>query len=72
MLLETTRTDINATLVKSRFTSKIDPDVPSDAENYEPTETRDFFAEGLEWDPATGTDTFGGTLDINAFGNTND
>jgi hypothetical protein len=39
---------------------------------YEPTHARDFFAEGLEWDPKTGTDAMGGTLDINAFGNTND
>ena len=72
MLLESTRTDIGATLVKSRFTSKVPIDVPAGDDYYEPTETRDFFAEGLEWDPATGLDTFGGTLDINAFGNTND
>ena len=72
MLLETTRTDINATLVKSRFTSTIPPDVQPGDDYYEPTHARDFFAEGLEWDPKTGTDTMGGTLDINAFGNTND
>jgi len=71
-MLESTRTDINAALVKSRYTTTVGPELNPGDDDYEPTETRDFFAEGLEWDPATGIDTYGGTLDINAFGNTNE
>ena len=71
ILLESTRTDINSALVKSRVKSVISPDVPAGDADYEPTVTRDFFAEGLEFDPVTGEDTYGGTLDVNAFGNRN-
>ena len=38
---------------------------------YDITETRDFFAEGIEFDPVTGLDTRAPSLDIQSLGNKN-
>ena len=46
-------------------------DVDPSEGGYDITETRDFFAEGIEFDPATGLDTRAPSLDIQSLGNKN-
>ena len=69
-MTEAVRTDRNKALVKSRITTTVG-NVDETSESIEPTETRDFFAEGIEFDPATGLDTRAPGLDIQALGNKN-
>ena len=69
-LSEATRGDRNRALVKSRIMQTVGDVDPSEG-GYDVTETRDFFAEGIEFDPATGLDTRAPSLDIQALGNKN-
>jgi hypothetical protein len=69
-LSEAVRGDRNRALVKSRVMQTVGEIEPTSAD-YEITETRDFFAEGIEFDPATGLDTRAPSLDIQALGNKN-
>ena len=69
-LSEATRGDRNRALVKSRIMQTVGDVDPSEG-GYDVTETRDFFAEGIEFDPATGLDTRAPGLDIQALGNKN-
>jgi hypothetical protein len=69
-LSEAVRGDRNRALVKSRITQTVGDVDPSEG-GYDVTETRDFFAEGIEFDPTTGLDTRSPSLDIQASGNKN-
>ena len=68
-MTEAVRTDRNKALVKSRITTTVG-NVDETSESIEPTETRDFFAEGVEFDPATGLDS-SPSLDVQSLGNKN-
>ena len=67
---EATRGDRNRALVKSRIMQTVGDVDPSEG-GFDITETRDFFAEGIEFDPVTGLDTRAPSLDIQALGNKN-
>ena len=69
-LSEAVRGDRNRALVKSRVMQTVGEIEPTSAD-YEITETRDFFAEGIEFDPVTGLDTFAPGLDVQSLGNKN-
>ena len=70
LMTEAVRSDRNKALVKSRVMQTVGNVDPSEG-GFEITETRDFFAEGIEFDPATGLDTRAPGLDIQALGNKN-
>ena len=55
--------------IKSRIKGTVG-NVPM-SDEYDITETRDFFAEGIDYDPVTGLDTRAPSLDIQALGNKN-
>ena len=55
--------------IKSRITGTVG-NVPM-SDEYDITETRDFFAEGIDYDPVTGLDTRAPSLDVQALGNKN-
>ena len=67
---EATRGDRNRALVKSRIMQTVGDVDPSEG-GFDITETRDFFAEGIEFDPVTGLDTRAPSLDIQSLGNKN-
>jgi|TARA_B100000809_G_C15111962_1_gene520956 hypothetical protein len=69
-LSEATRGDRNRALVKSRIMQTVGNVDPTSAD-YDITETRDFFAEGIEFDPVTGLDERAPSLDVQALGNKN-
>ena len=70
IMTEAVRGDRNKALVKSRVMQTVGNVDPSEG-GFEITETRDFFAEGIEFDPATGLDTRAPGVDIQALGNKN-
>ncbi len=55
--------------IVSRITGTVG-NVPM-SDEYDITETRDFFAEGIDYDPVTGLDTRAPSLDVQALGNKN-
>ena len=68
-MTEAVRTDRNKALVKSRITTTVG-NVDESSESIEPTETRAFYAEGVEFDPSTGLDS-SPSLDVQSLGNKN-